>query len=194
VSSGVGACPRCGGVVARSQEYCVECGIRLPGGGPVGLSVDPARDWFRRSLVGLAVAAAGAAAAVAASGGGGAGGALLTATGGFATVRSTGTLPSPPRSTSRGVAGWPSGQEGWTIVLASYPQTRGRKLAVSRARDARARGLPQVGILDSSAYASLHPGYWIVFTGIYSSEAEAASALQPARDYTRTAGIRRVVQ
>jgi hypothetical protein len=55
------------------------------------------------------------------------------------------------------------------------------------------RRLSPVGILDSSRFASLHPGYWIVFTGIYGSEAEATSALQPARRASRTATVRRVV-
>jgi hypothetical protein len=66
-------------------------------------------------------------------------------------------------------------------------------VAVTRARQARARGLGTVGILDSSRYASLHPGYWIVFTGVYGSEAEATSALERARRAVRTATVRRVV-
>ena len=54
-------------------------------------------------------------------------------------------------------------------------------------------GLTAVGLLDSSRYASLHPGYWIVFSGIYASEAEATSALEDARRFARTATVRRVV-
>jgi hypothetical protein len=92
------------------------------------------------------------------------------------------------------VLDWPAGQEGWTVVLASIPQTGGRQAAVARARQARRRGLASVGILDSSRYASLHTGYWIVFSGIYSSEAEATSALEPARAFARTANVRRIVQ
>src|SRR5919198_1139923 len=30
VSSRPGACPRCGAPYAAGQEYCVECGLRLP--------------------------------------------------------------------------------------------------------------------------------------------------------------------
>ena len=78
-------------------------------------------------------------------------------------------------------------------MLASIPQTEGRRVAVARTREARRKRLSPVGILDSSSYASLHPGYWVVFTGIYSSEAEATSALQPARRASRTATVRRVV-
>ena len=186
-------CPRCGEDVAVGQEYCLECGVRLPGPGPVGSVSDAGAGWVRRAVIGLAVAVAGAAAAVAAAGGGDGGGDVLTATGGFATVPTTGTLGSPPEAGASGIVDWPAGQDGWTIALASLPQTGGRQAAVDRARDARDRGLALVGILDSSRYASLHPGYWIVFTGLYTSEAEATSALQPARAFAKTANVRRVV-
>ena len=73
------------------------------------------------------------------------------------------------------------------------PPVGGKQAAVARARSARDADLPSVGLLDTSQYASLHPGYWLVFTGIYTSEAEATSALQAARSFTRTAGVRRVV-
>jgi hypothetical protein len=119
------------------------------------------------------------------------GAAVVTATGGFATTpdQQSGEAPIGPS----GVADWPSDEDGWTIALATVPQTSGRTVAVTRARAARAKGLPQVGVLDSSRYASLHPGYWIVFSGIYSSEAEATSALEEARKASRTAVVRRVV-
>jgi hypothetical protein len=111
--------------------------------------------------------------------------------GGFATAPQS-TVGDAPVGPS-GVAEWPIDQDGWTIALASLPQTSGRAAALTRARAARARGLPQVGVLDSSRYASLHPGYWIVFSGVYSSEAEATSALEDARRASRTAVVRRVV-
>jgi hypothetical protein len=190
------ACPRCGEETAQGQEYCLECGLRLPGSGQLGFAEDPDRGWARRALVGLVVALAGGAAAVAATGGtvGGGGGQLLTATGGFATTPTTGTLPVSPGTSQTGILDWPAGQDGWTIALASLPQTGGRRAAVVRARDVRRSGLASVGVLDSSRYASLHSGYWIVFTGIFASEAEATSALQPARAVSRTASVRRIVQ
>ena len=116
---------------------------------------------------------------------------MTTAIGGFATApnSTTGEAPVGPS----GVAEWPTDEAGWTIALASLPQTAGRAAALARARAARKKGLPQVGVLDSSRYASLHPGYWIVFSGVYSSEAEATSALEDARKGSRTAVVRRVV-
>jgi hypothetical protein len=188
----VTVCPRCGDLVAPGQEYCVECGLRLPGDGPVGSVRDPGRGWMARSLVGLVAALVGGAAAVAAAGGGDTTG-IVTATGGFARAPASGTLETPEVSGDT-IIDWPVGEDGWTIALASLPQTGGRKAAVERARAARKRGLASVGVLDSSRYASLHPGYWVVFSGVYSSEAEATSALRPARAFSRTASVRRIVR
>jgi hypothetical protein len=186
-------CPRCGEELAYGQEYCLECGARASGRGPFGFAEDPGSGWIRRSLVGLVVAAVGAAAAVAATGGTGTGEELLTATGGFATTPATETDSGAGGGAQAGILDWPAGQEGWTIALATLPQAGGRRAAVARAREARKSDLPTVGVLDTSRYASLHPGYWLVFTGVYTSEAEATSSLRPARAFARTAAVRRVV-
>jgi hypothetical protein len=179
-------CPRCSEPLAVGQEYCVVCGARLRE--PHRAS---ASGWALRALAAGVVAAIGAAAAIAVTGDDTRGATVVTAIGGFATTsqRQGSDAPVGPS----GVADWPTDEDGWTIALASIPQTSGRAPAVTRARAARARGLPQVGVLDSSRYASLHPGYWIVFTGVYSSEAEATSALEEARGASRTAVVRRVV-
>jgi hypothetical protein len=189
----VTTCPQCGEELGYGQEYCLECGLRIPGGaGVLPRGRDPGRGWVRRALVGLLVAFAGAAAAVAATGGTSGEPELLTATGGFATTPAdTATVPSG--GGQAGILDWPAGQDGWTIALATLPQAGGRRAAVARARDARRSGLPSVGVIDTSRYASLHPGYWLVFTGVYTSEAEATSSLTAARAFARTAGVRRVV-
>lgn len=186
------SCPRCGAALAHGQEYCLTCGARLPNRLAAELAATAERGWLARAGIALAVAVLGAAAAIAA-GGGEDGGELVTAVGGFATVPEARTLPPPPEAGPAAAIEWPAGEDGWTIVLASLPQTDGRRAAVERARQARRRGLSAIGLLDSSRYASLHPGYWIVFTGIYASEAEATSALQPARKVARTAAVRRIV-
>jgi hypothetical protein len=133
----------------------------------------------------------GAAAAIAATESDGADTAIVTAIGEFATAPESTTDESPAGPS--GATEWPPGEDGWTIALVSLPQTGGRPAALARARAARAKGLPQVGILDSSRYASLHPGYWLVFSGVYASEAEATSALEAARRHARSAMVRRIV-
>jgi hypothetical protein len=187
----VNFCPRCGEELASGQSYCVECGLRLPGPDSVGATRDPGRGWAQRTLLALVVAVVGAVAAVAATGGNGSGAKLLTATGGFATTPQGGL--QAPTGESGKIGDWPAGQEGWTITLVSFPQTGGKKVATGRARAAARHGLRSVGVLDSSRYASLQSGYWVVFSGIYSSEAEATSELEAARDFTRTASVRHVV-
>jgi len=47
-------------------------------------------------------------------------------------------------------------------------------------------------LLDSSRYASLHPGYWVVFAGVYPSEPEATSRLREARGVQRGAHTERI--
>ena len=187
------SCPRCGAQAAAGQEYCLECGVRLPGPGALGARRGVRSGWVIRATLALVVALAGAALAVAATNTGNDTARLVTATGGFATLPASTTLPPPSEGSAAGIAEWPAGDDGWTIALATLPQTDGRRVAVARARIAAKRGLAPVGILDSSQYASLHPGYWVVFTGVYGSEAEATSDLQPARRFARTATVRRIV-
>src|SRR4051812_22427375 len=92
----------------------------------------------------------------------------------------TSTLPTAPEPTTttprakpgppNGRLSWPANENGWTIVLVSYPKTNGRPAARETAARAAKSGLLRVGILDSSLYASLQPGYLVVFTGIYGSK------------------------
>jgi cell division protein FtsN len=203
-------CPRCGARGQAGQEYCLECGARLASEsvGPVErASASVARRhpwasaWIVPSLLGLVVAVLGTGAAIAISGDGEEASAVSTATGGGLTVTDSGatlTAPEPtepattattapaattpaPRPANPAAVTWPPGRRGWTIVLVSLPQANGRDAAAAQAAEARQGGLRRVGVLDSSKYASLHPGYYVVFTGIFESEPEAASALQRAR-------------
>lgn len=183
-------CPRCQEPLATGQEYCVECGTRVADGPRRGDSWLGA-GWTLRALVAAVIALAGGAAAIAATGEGGGSEKIVTAIGGFATAPLTTTGGSS--TGALGATDWPAGEDGWTVALAALPQTGGREPALARARVARAKKLPQVGIIDSSRYASLHPGYWIVFSGVYASEAEATSALDDARRVSRTAAVRRVI-
>ena len=95
-------------------------------------------------------------------------------------MRRTGRRRSDSSPRSRALTAWPANQNGYTVVLESIPSNAGRSLAVDRARAASRAGLPQVGVLDSSLYSSLHPGYWVVFSGIYASSGQADAAAQAA--------------
>jgi hypothetical protein len=93
----------------------------------------------------------------------------------------TTTTPVKPAGPKNGRFAWPRNENGWTIVLVSYPKTNGRPSALQTADKAARSGLDQVGVLDSSLYASLQPGYYVVFTGVYPSKAEADAAVATAR-------------
>lgn len=167
-------------------------------------------DWIWPVLLGLVIAVAGATAAIliGASNGGG-GSTLVATTGGSAHVPSTPsatatvalpTVPSgtptttaptapttaPPATTSPrppssgGLITWPAGRNGYTVVLESIPTSGGRSFAVARAGAAARSGLPQVGVLDSGSFSSLHPGYFVVFSGVYDSNAAAATHVSQA--------------
>jgi hypothetical protein len=92
-----------------------------------------------------------------------------------ATTATTSKPPPPPAPPKATLVFWPTGKSGWTIVLDSVPTTNGRTGAVAEAKQAARLGMKEVGVLDSSRFSSLHPGYYVVFAGIYDSEAAAQS-------------------
>ena len=215
-------CPRCSAAVEPHQEYCLECGARLPderttASDRAAAHVPERRSWsdgwVAPALLGLLIAVIGTGAAIAISDDGESPAAAPTATGGSRTApetTSTLTAPEPtspapttapattaprPTTTPRRPAtlAWPQERRGWTIVLLSVPQANGREAADARAAEARRNGIPNVGVLNSSRFASLHPGYYVVFSGIFDSQAEATSALPRARSAFPLAYQRQIV-
>jgi len=183
---GRASCPRCAAPVAARQEYCVECGVRLPGPARFGGLPTEVRS-LRLRVVGLAaVACAGAASAIAIAADRSGETRIITATGGSVTA------PTQAVEAKTRLVRWPSAQTGWTIVLASVPKTEGRDEAVALAQRARTRQLVRVGVLDSSKFASLRPGYWMTFSGRYQSEADATGSLRRARAAFKGARVQRI--
>ena len=205
-----GECPRCGTPYAPRQEYCLECGLRLPiTGGVVGTLASAWRqrlpyypgDWIWPVLVALVIAAIAAVVAIAATRDSGKGKTLVATTtqgtvgGTVTTVGPTGpgsttvsttppttapTSTSPPPPANQ-LTTWPAGTNGYTVVLNSVPTSGGRAHAEQLAKAALKAGLTNVGVLDSSRYSSLHPGYYVVFSGVFNSIAAAQGALTSAR-------------
>ena len=185
-------CPRCDAPRTADQRYCIDCGLRLPPGrGAVArfrhfwvrrLGWYPG-DWALPAFLALLVAAAGAAGAIR----------LTRDDTRGATTFTAATPPvapsSAPAKTTRAagkspatvLVDWPSGVSGWTVVLLSLPRDAGAKAAIARAARAARAGLPEAGVLVSDRFASLHPGYFVIFAGVYASEAEAEAAVPTAR-------------
>jgi hypothetical protein len=218
-------CPNCGVAYEEGQEYCLECGARLPvNQGVVGVLAAAWQrhfawypgDWIWPVLLFLLLTVGSTAVALAAKSahesdrpivatnvsvplGPGATQTPVPVTSAPATLPvptaqptiTTGPLPTAPGSGTRttgttpapslnALAAWPTDKTGYTLVLVSLPVAGGRPAALARARQAKRAGLTDVGILVSSDYSSLHPGYYVVFSGIYGSQAEATAAVAAA--------------
>ena len=223
-----GDCPRCGTPYEPYQEYCLECGLRLPV--TAGLIPVLATAWRRRvpwypgdwvwPVIGaLIIASLGAALAILANQDNGSSATKTRAETGTSVPAGTATGPTspppldtgtstlptapepttvepppPPPPPSNQLVEWPPGQNGWTIVLSSVPQSGGRAAAASEARKALNAGLSDVGVINSSEFSSLHSGYFVVFSGIYNSQTEARSNLGTARGTYPQAYARQITQ
>jgi hypothetical protein len=194
------------------MEYCLDCGHRLP----------VRARWTPRSryplnpawpvLALLILGALGALAAVVVSRGGNERETLVatnlpartvvrarpifgTEAAAPTTVPVITTAP-PPTTTPKGVTTltrW-SAADGYTVVLASVPRANGRASAVEVAKRALAKGLASVGVLDSKAFSSLTPGFFVVFSGFYRSNAAASAHVSTAETAGFPAYARRITR
>ena len=176
-----GTCPRCDTPYDRYQEYCLECGLRLPLATGVVSRLHGAwtrrvpwypGDWIWPVLLFLGIAALGATAAaiwaadeptterIVAT----------TAIGTDETTTSVETVappaappPPPPATTAPAVPErpppgalreWPANRNGYTVVLVSLPATGGRKAATTSASSTPARSRASTPATTSSSRAS----------------------------------------
>jgi hypothetical protein len=193
------SCPACGVAVEPGQEYCLHCGGRIV---PTRRLSALGRAWERRlgrypgdwiwaSLLLLLVAAGSATAGIVTSHGSGTSGGseTIVATSPVVTAPPVTTLPAPPtqpRTAAQPPAPaprprnllteWPA-RNGYTVVIASIPaRGTGRDDATGKAKAVLAGGVRDVGVLVSERFASLRPGYYVVFAGIYGSLQDAQTA------------------
>jgi hypothetical protein len=212
-----GRCPNCGAPHDVYQEYCLECGRRLPGAYVGGRYAEVWRRdspiWLWAALAALLLVAlvSGAVVALAATDDGKSSepatsipvvstAPATTSTVGVVTTPPTITINPPTTTlgtttfstttfgtttfgttTTGSNVTWPMSKDGFTVVLKSVPTSNGRSQAEAAADKARTNGLSQVGILNSTDFSSLNPGYYVTFTGIYDKESQASAALPNAR-------------
>jgi hypothetical protein len=214
---GGGFCPRCGALVEPGQEYCLECGLRQPGAGlsaSVGTAWQQRRNrlpgWLLPILAALVVAAVMTGVAILIStGNGGPEPQLIEATGPSSiSMPTTATAPTEPTTTTETetepmptatepppapqLVDWPPSQNGYTVVIASLPASGGRARAISKAREVLANKLPEVGVIDSGEFSSLHPGYYVVFSGIYADQRAALGGIERVQSLYPAAYIRQI--
>jgi hypothetical protein len=195
-------CPRCETPYSPGQEYCLECGSRLPSRS--GLVARLGSGWRRRlgwypgdwiwpALLALLVAAgAGAASALWLADRSSANDTVVATSPGASSLQqttqtapeptttpttATAPAPPPPPPPANTLTLWPPARSGWTVVLDSLPSVNGRAPATAEARQALHLGLKKVGVLDSAQFSSLHPGYYVVFFGIFASQTAAQSSI-----------------
>ena len=213
-----GRCPNCGAPHDVYQEYCLECGRRLPGAHVGGRSTEVWRRdspiWLWAALATLLLVAlvSGAVVALAATDDGKSsepGSSIPVVPTAPSTTSTVGVVTTPPTitinpptttlgtttfstttfgtttfgttTTTGSNVTWPPNKDGFTVVLKSVPTSNGRSQAEAAADKARTNGLSQVGILNSTDFSSLNPGYYVTFTGIYNTESQANAALRNAR-------------
>jgi hypothetical protein len=212
-----GRCPNCGAPHDIYQEYCLECGRRLPGAYVGGRYAEVWRRdspiWLWAALAALLLVAliSGAVVALAATDDGKSsepGTSIPVVSTAPSTTSTVGVVTTPPTitinpptttlgtttfstttfgtttfgtTTTGSNVTWPPNKDGFTVVLKSVPTSNGRSQAEAAADKARTNGLSQVGILNSTDFSSLNPGYYVTFTGIYDTESQANAALPNAR-------------
>jgi hypothetical protein len=116
-----------------------------------------------------------------------------TGTGGTLPTTTAGTETAPPETTteatttegtttsggggSGGASDWPAGTSGWTAIVAS---AKSLGPAEQKKSQLQSSGQP-AGILTSSDYSSLNPGYYVVFSGVFQSQSAAAAQAAKVR-------------
>lgn len=193
-------CQECDAPLDPDQRYCLQCGA--PTAKAPRLATGKGARIIALALVLLAIGTGALAVAVSresssaakTSGSTPAGttsptGATGTSTGtgstgtgsGFETVTSgttpTTSTPTTSTPTTSTTASWPAGTQAWTVILASATS---QATADSIAAKATGDGL-SAGVLYSSAYSTLTPGYWVVFSGTYSTSSAAQAAATSAQ-------------
>jgi hypothetical protein len=154
-------CTGCGARMDADQEWCLECGLART-------SIQSPPDWrVPLAVIGVVVIGALTAFAIA----------IINLTGGGSSP-----APAPVHTTAAVQAAanpsvslltWPAGLPGWTVVLDRSPS---QGSADATALNLVARGVPGVGVLDSSDHPHLQPGYYVVFAGRYPTLALAQAA------------------
>jgi septal ring-binding cell division protein DamX len=193
-------CPRCGSELTAEQEWCLECGAG------VGATVVGPPSWRGPAvIVGVLLAIAAAAVILA----------LVELAGDPEQVAeqpaptaqappaaptqtavpapttapdSTTIPPAPETGGASTVAEWPTGTEGWTVVLESSST---EDAAEARAQELAEQGI-SVGLLNSDDFGSLEPGRYVVFSGQYDSRRAADQALAGISSQVEGAYVRRV--
>lgn len=207
-------CAHCGSPLAADQEWCLQCGaartlVHSPPSPGIALAIVAAV--VLAALVALAIvlinlstganrelaATSPAAPTTAASASTSATSAAAVSSAATATTSAAATTAVTSTQTSAvshsggtiALASWPVGLSGWTVVLG---RSASQASADALAEQLAANGL-SVGVLDSSQHPRLPPGLFIVFSGRYPTQPEAAAAAAALRSRGQPQALARQV-
>jgi SPOR domain len=209
------ACANCGVSLADDQRYCLECGARqvqarsqflerfTPAAAGPSVPAAPPLNTGGRSANATALAGIGV---------------LLLAMGvGVLIGRASGaaTSTAPPQvisvaspAAASGAAGteasgsgaatgaseipedWPAGKSGYSVQLQTFSSSAAQAAEVTAAKSAAlSKGATAVGVLLSSNFASLPADKYVIYSGDYSSEAQAKQALTKLKSKFSSAAV-----
>ena len=202
-------CTGCGNPLALDQRYCLNCGKRRGGARiefekyleqeppnqppkpPTPVAAGPAPDNRPEREVTPLMAAVGLTGLavililgvlIGRTGQGNSTQAAPVVATGVPTATTPGATSTTTSTTVSFTADWPAGKEGFTIELATLPKDGADGAAVETAKaDLVAQGASEVGALDSDEFASLPAGNYVLYSGVYDTEADAEAALEPLK-------------
>lgn len=159
-------CPRCGARLREDQSWCLECGH----GARTRLLPPPSlRVPALVALLATAVLGAGIAFAIVA---------LSGSTDSPRLIPRTSTSPTAGGLNQTQLASWPNGVTGFTPMMLI---TKSHAKAEARAKALLGKA-PDVGVLDSDGYSTLPRHRWLVFSGVYATQAQAEAAAKLIHD------------
>ena len=184
-------CPRCGAQLSSDQEWCLDCGAA------VATDIAAPRGWRAPVAVVATLLALALIALVLA---------IVELAGDAEQVSEVPGTPTPaptaappaatpsptatPSVAPADLAEWPEGQTAWTVIINSSGT---RDDAERLASELDAKGVPELGILDSNDFESLGPDSFVVFSGQFDSRAEAEERLSTLRDQAGGGSTRQIV-
>jgi cell division septation protein DedD len=98
------------------------------------------------------------------------------------------SAPSPEEAGSPSLGDWPGGS-GYSAMLGAFSNEENARV---RQREATEVGL-DAGVLYSSNFSSLRPGFWVVFSGTFTNHEEAEARVSRARELGYTDSYPRFV-
>jgi hypothetical protein len=202
------ACASCGAALAPDQRYCLNCGTRRgePRVAPLGAasadSVErtvaeaPARPPSEVSPLAavIGIALLGGMLLIGVLIGRGADNdpqpAPVVEVGGAATTTPAPGVGGESEAVTEVTSEWPEGTDGFTLQLSTLPKDGTSAAAVEDAKQrAIEDGAIDAAVLDSDQYASLPPGNYVIYSGVYTDRRSAEVALKGLRGSFPSAAV-----